>query len=95
MTMSGLHVHIHVHAAFLCPCVGVGVHVLVCVCVYVGVCINVGMPNCPASNQSSTEMKKTNDAGTGPVPDQAYAFWHFFVWYRTESTDARMPIYRR
>jgi hypothetical protein len=27
------------------------------------------MPDCPASSQSGMGMKKTNDAGTGPVPD--------------------------
>jgi hypothetical protein len=30
---------------------------------------NAGVPDCPASSQSSTGLKKTNDAGTGPVPD--------------------------
>ncbi len=30
---------------------------------------NAGMPDCPASNQSGTGLKITNDAGTGPVPD--------------------------
>jgi hypothetical protein len=47
-------------------------------CVFVFVCINAGMPDCPASDQSGTGMKKTNDAGTGPVPDQAKAVRHFF-----------------
>ncbi len=28
-----------------------------------------GMPNYPASGRSGTGMKKTNDTGTGPVPD--------------------------
>ncbi len=30
---------------------------------------NAGMRYCPASSQSGTSMKKTNVAGTGPVPD--------------------------
>jgi hypothetical protein len=30
---------------------------------------NAKMPDCPASSQSGTEMKKTNGAGTSPVPD--------------------------
>jgi hypothetical protein len=30
---------------------------------------NAGMPDCPASSQSGTGMKKTNDAETGPVPE--------------------------
>jgi hypothetical protein len=33
------------------------------------VCINAGMPDCPASDQSGTGMNRTDDAGTGPVPD--------------------------
>jgi hypothetical protein len=37
------------------------------------------MPNCLASDQSGTGLKKTNDAGTGPVPDQAKAVQHFFL----------------
>jgi hypothetical protein len=36
------------------------------------------MPDCPASVQSGTGLKKTNDAGTGPVPDQADTVRHFF-----------------
>ncbi len=42
------------------------------------VCINAGMPDCPASDQSGTGMNRTNDAGTGPVPDEADAVRHFF-----------------
>jgi hypothetical protein len=45
-------------------------------CVFV--CINAGMPDCPASDQSGNGMKKTNDAGIGPVSDQAKAVRHFF-----------------
>jgi hypothetical protein len=51
--------------------------VFVCVFMSVFVCINAGMPNYPASNQSGTGLKKTNDAGTGPVPDKAKAVRHF------------------
>jgi hypothetical protein len=36
------------------------------------------MPDCRASGQSSTGLKKPNDAETGPVPDQADAVRHFF-----------------
>jgi hypothetical protein len=39
------------------------------VCMFVFVYINAGMPDCPASEQSGTGLKKTNDAGTCPVPD--------------------------
>jgi uncharacterized protein YjbI with pentapeptide repeats len=28
-----------------------------------------GMPDCPASSQSSTGLRKTNDSGTDPVPE--------------------------
>jgi hypothetical protein len=69
--MSMLEVHVHV-AHYRCMCV------YECTFVCVFVCINAGMPNCPASDQSGTGLKKTNDAGTGPVPDQAKAVWHFF-----------------
>ncbi len=64
--------------------------VFMCVCVFV--CINAGMSNCPASDQSGTGLKKTNDAGTGPVPDQAKAVRHFFVRYRTGIIDAGVPM---
>jgi hypothetical protein len=35
-------------------------------------------------------MKKTNDAGTGPVLDQVDEVRHFFGWYRTEIMIAGM-----
>jgi hypothetical protein len=51
------------------------------------------MPESPASSQSSTRMQKTNDAGTGPVSDQADAVQHFFLFrYRTEIMDAGIPM---
>jgi hypothetical protein len=31
--------------------------------------LTTGMPDCPASSQSGTGLKKTNDAGTVPVPE--------------------------
>ncbi len=37
--------------------------------IYVHISINAGMPDCPASNQSGTRKKKTNNAGIGPVPN--------------------------
>ncbi len=40
--------------------------------------INAGRPDCPASEQSGSGIKKTNDAVTGPVQDQAKAVRHFF-----------------
>jgi hypothetical protein len=37
--------------------------------VHVFVHVHVEMPDCPAFGQFGTGIKKTNDAGTGPVPD--------------------------
>jgi hypothetical protein len=48
------------------------------------------MPDCLASGQSGTGMKKTIDAETGPEPDQANDVWHFSVRYRTEIMNAGM-----
>jgi hypothetical protein len=53
---------------------------------------NAGMPDCPASSQSGTGLKKANDAGTGPVPDYAHTVRHFLVRYRTKIQDAGMPM---
>jgi hypothetical protein len=39
---------------------------------------NAGMTDCSASSQSGTRLKKTNDAGTGPVLDKPHTVWHFF-----------------
>jgi hypothetical protein len=86
--MSMLHVHViaafhfnvafHVNAAFhinaafyvnaLCPCL--------CTCTYT--CRNAGMPDCPASGQSGTGLKKLT------MPEQ--------VQYRTKIRDAGMPM---
>jgi hypothetical protein len=60
-------VHLHVHDAY--------VHVHTAYpCVL--------MPDCPASDQSGTGMKKTNDVEIGPVSNQADVVRHFFgpVW---------------
>jgi hypothetical protein len=58
----------------MCECV----FVCVFVCMFVLVCINAGMPDCPASDQSGTGIKKTNDARTVLAPDQAKVVRHFF-----------------
>jgi hypothetical protein len=75
--------HIHAERPCFCPCscrksqVCVRVRVRVCVRVRVRVrvykCRTVRHPN-----------KKTNDAGTVPVPDQARQYGIFSVRYRTE-----------
>jgi hypothetical protein len=80
MSICFMSMHqVYVHAAHhRCVCVCECVIVFVCLFMCVFVCINAGMPNCPASDQSGTGLKKTNDAGTGPVLDQAKTVWHFF-----------------
>jgi hypothetical protein len=50
------------------------------------------MPDRPASSQSGTGLKKTNDAGTGAVPEQNDAVRHFLLRYRTEMTDTGIPM---
>ncbi len=41
--------------------------------------VNAGMPDCLASDQFGFgRKKKPNDAGTGPVPDQADAVRHLW-----------------
>jgi hypothetical protein len=47
-------------------------------CMYIYVYRNAGMPDCPAFGQSGTGMNRTNDAGTGSVPDYADPVRHFF-----------------
>jgi hypothetical protein len=75
--LSMLQVHVHAaHHRCVCVCECMFVCMFVCMCVFV--CVNAGMQNCPASDQFCTGLKKTNDAGTGPVPDQAKAVRHFF-----------------
>jgi hypothetical protein len=79
--MSMMHVHVHascpcytsmflsmfspVHHRYVCVCESVFVWVFVCVFM----CINAGMPDCPASDQFSTGLKKLTMlgiVGTGP-----------------------------
>jgi hypothetical protein len=54
------------------------VRVRVCVRVRVRVykCRNAGLPGIRSVLYRN---EKTNDAGTGPVPDQSKAVWHFLV----------------
>jgi hypothetical protein len=99
-------VHVHVHAS--CPCcksmftphiIGVwgcgGVRVRVRVRVRMRVRVRVyKCRNAELSGIRSVwyRTEKTNDAGTGPVLDQAKAVRHFFVRYRTGIIDAGMPM---
>jgi hypothetical protein len=47
---------------------------------------NAGMPDCPASSQSGTGLKKTNDAGTEvQYRTKLTQSGIFLVWYRTNS----------
>jgi hypothetical protein len=50
------------------------------------------LPDCPASSQSGTGLEKANDVGKSPVPDLSQSVRHFLVRYRTEMTDAGMPM---
>ncbi len=70
MVLVHLHVHVsvHVHAAHH-RCVGV------CECVFMFMCIIAGLSGIRTVQYLN---KKTNDAGTGLVPDQAKAVRHFF-----------------
>jgi hypothetical protein len=78
---------VHVHAAH---------HRCVCVCecefVYVFVCINAGMPDCPASDQSGTGMKKLTMPGQVRYRTKPRQFGILLVWYRTEIIDTGMPM---
>jgi hypothetical protein len=55
----------------------------------VRVLLCAGMPDCPASDQSGTGMKKTNDVGTGLVLTKPMKSGIFSVWYRTEIITCR------
>jgi hypothetical protein len=64
----GIPASMHVHCPDTC-CI-----IKAVLCVYAHAACpcpyrNAGIPDCPASSQSGTGLKKTNNAGTGPVPD--------------------------
>jgi hypothetical protein len=83
--MLHVHVQVYVHAAHhRCVCVGV----FVCVCVFV--CINAGMPNCPASDQSSTGLKKITMPGLVRYRTKPRQSGIFLVRYLTGIIDAVM-----
>ncbi len=60
---------------FVCVFVFVFVCVFVCVFICVFVCINAGLSGIISVRYRN---EKTNDAGNGPLPDQAKAIRHFF-----------------
>ncbi len=101
-------VHLHVHAACPCPCpcfmsmlnVHVSVHVhaahhrrvCMCECMFVFVCINAGMPDCPAFKQSGTRIKKLMMQGQVRYQTNPRQSGIFLVRYQTEIIDTRMPM---
>ncbi len=51
------------------------------------------MPYFPTIGPSGNRIgQKAYDAETGPVPEYGNAVHNFFVWYRTETMEARMSI---
>jgi hypothetical protein len=48
-----MQIQVNTSRSCMCPCT----------------CRNAGMPDRPAFGQFGTGLKKTNDAGTGSVPD--------------------------
>jgi hypothetical protein len=87
--MLNVHVPVHVHATHhncvcVCECVFV--------CGFVFVCINAGLLDCPASNQSSTGVKKLTMPGQVRYRTKPRQSSIFLVWYRTEIIDAGKPM---
>jgi hypothetical protein len=64
----------------------------VCECVFVFMCINAGMPDSPASDQSGTKMKTLAMSGMVRYRTKLRQSGNFLVWYRTEIIDAGMPM---
>jgi hypothetical protein len=89
-----------VHYRSVCVCEGVFVCMSVCVfvCVFmcmfvcVCVCINTRMPDCPASDQSGTGLKKLTLQGIVRYRTKPRQSGIFLVRYRTEIIDAEMPM---
>jgi hypothetical protein len=67
------------------------VFVFICVFVRVFVCINAGMLDCPATDQSSTGLKKLTMPGIVQNRTKPRQSGIFLVRYRTEIIDAGMP----
>ncbi len=64
----------------------------ICECVFVFECINAGIPDCPASDQSGTRMKKLTMLGQVWYRTKQRQSGIFLVRYRTEIIDAGMPM---
>ncbi len=87
--MLKVHVPVHVHDAHhWCVCVCECVFV----CVLVFMCINTGMSDCPASDQSGTRMKKLTMLGQVRYLTKPRQSSNFLVQYRIEIIDAGMPM---
>ncbi len=68
--------------------------IYVCVFMYMFtfVCINAGMADCPASNQSGIGMKKLTMPGQVRYQTKPRQSGIFLVRYKTEIIDAGMPM---
>jgi hypothetical protein len=68
----------------------------VCKCmsvfVYMCVCINAEMPDCLASDQSGTRMKKQTLPGLVQIRTKPTQSGIYLVKYQTEIMDAGMPM---
>jgi hypothetical protein len=71
-------------------CVFVFVFMYMFVCVFV--CINAGMPDCLANDQSGTGLKKLTMPGIIRYRTKPRQSGIFLVQYRTEIIDAGMPM---
>ncbi len=107
MSMSMLHAHAHVRAACPCPfCMSMTMSILhvrvqaAYPCPWYIQHINAGMPDCPASGQYGTGMKKTNDAGrnrsgTGLSWSSPAFFWSgtgIKLWMPMPAIVSSMPM---
>jgi hypothetical protein len=87
--MLTVYVSVHLHAAHhRCVCVTECVFV----CRFMFVCINAGMPDCLASDQSGTGIQKITMPGQVQCRTKPRQSGIFMVRYRTEIVDAGMPM---
>jgi hypothetical protein len=84
MSMSMLHVHVnaafHVNASWQCQCPLTYIY------------RNDGMPDCPASSQSCTGLKKITMPKPVRYRTKLTQSGIFLVWYQTKIRDAGMPM---
>jgi hypothetical protein len=89
--MSMLQVHVQA-AHYRCVRVYEGMFACVFMCVSVSVCINAGMLNCSASDQSGTGLKKITMPGLVRYRTKPRQFGIILVRYRTGIINAGMPM---